>query len=275
MKRASETVQIARDTADEYIQVSPIDIDDLAIIGLGDSSFVNLPGGKTQSGHVIAADPRCFLNHKECPVTIIDHRSRRIPRVCVSTLQAGTCATANGMPAICWVRGIFRSILCPDYSVRTAGQMQGLEIQCTQMTNASSLYDHVTKDVSQAKEERARYSVLVLKDDLELASTSLRWRPTAVQLGDALTKAGRPVLPHLRQVMRSKWVWGEPDPQGYKRSQAAGRVLAQEELKKLKQMQQMRAAATRTKRGAQRQRQNESENKLFFMRHAIGDQVDV
>lgn len=162
-KRANRIVQQARDTSENYIQVSKIDLSDLAIVGLGGSSFANLRGGKTRSGHVILATTTAFLSRETCPVTVIDRRSRRIPRVCISTLQSEAYTASDCMSAICWVREPIRSVIDPDYNARLAGSAQGWSPNCTQITDAAYLYDHVTEGASLAKEERTRYSVLALK----------------------------------------------------------------------------------------------------------------
>ena len=78
-----------------------------------------------------------------------------------------------------------------------------------QVTDAASLYDHLLKDVSWAREERTRLAILVVKEDLQQENVSLRWSPTALQLGDALTKKDSQVIPHLRALMAGRWKWHE------------------------------------------------------------------
>ena len=96
----------------------------------------------------------------------------------------------GGLGSALWTRETFRSILLKNYDVRKAlVENQGKwAFPITQYTDAASLYDHVLKDVSWAGEERTRISILVLKEDLQQENTDLCWSPTALMLGDALTK---------------------------------------------------------------------------------------
>ena len=110
--------------------------------------------------------------------------------MCSSTLRSETYVTAEGLASALWMREIFFSLLKAKYDVRLALSKNQCDhaLPITQVTDAASLYHHVLKDVSWAREERTRLAILVLKEDLQQPDVSLRWSPTALQLGDALTK---------------------------------------------------------------------------------------
>ena len=84
------------------------------------------------------------------------------------------------------------------------------QIQNVGVTDCASLYDHIKKDAGSAKEERTRYAILILKEDLQQAGTIFRWSPTSCMLADALTKRDRPDKAAVRQVMLGTWQGTEP-----------------------------------------------------------------
>ena len=59
-------------------------------------------------------------------------------------------------------------MLNESYSLQGAPRQQGnLVIELYQLTDCASLYDHVVKDVTLAKDERTRYAALLIKEDVQ------------------------------------------------------------------------------------------------------------
>ena len=93
--------------------------------------------------------PTAFFDHEEVPVTVLDWRTRKCPRVCSSTLQAEAFATSEGLAAALWVRELFRAFLTWDYKVKQANSQQGpAKLETTVINDAASLYDYISKDVT-------------------------------------------------------------------------------------------------------------------------------
>ena len=93
-----DCIDYLRDTADCGITVKPLELDQLIVVGYGDSSWGNAEGLRTQTGIlVIAAERRALLG--ESPGNILDWKSNRTARVVRSTLAGEAIATDTAADA--------------------------------------------------------------------------------------------------------------------------------------------------------------------------------
>ncbi len=92
------------------------------IVVFADSAFQR---ARPQTALVVLCTTDAFLKHEEAPVTVVDCRTRKCPKVCDSISQAESYATAEGSSAGLWIRDAFPGFTCPDYSLKAANSAQG------------------------------------------------------------------------------------------------------------------------------------------------------
>ncbi|CAE7253541.1 GIP [Symbiodinium sp. CCMP2592] len=154
------------------------------VIGYGDSSWANAPGGKSQMGVIVLlAGPEC--KDKVARATIVDWRSSRSPRVTRSTLAS----EANAMDECvdrCTFCNCFLSELLGGHKVtpeqlKTKGMLQQLQI-----TDCKSLCDSVIADNPATSEKRTTISIRSIQD--YISPEQVHWVPTTLMHADVLTK---------------------------------------------------------------------------------------
>ncbi|CAE8613639.1 unnamed protein product, partial [Polarella glacialis] len=130
-----------------------IDLSDPLIVTYFDASFANETGGKSQAGMFAVVTDRRALDTATA-ANEIEKTSNKISRVVRSTMAA-------------------------EASLNVPGVM---------VTDARSLYDHLTTTGSIPSERQTMLDLLCAKEMIETAQVSIRWVPTQRQLADHLTK---------------------------------------------------------------------------------------
>lgn len=136
-----------------------------------DASYANLKDGSSQGGMII------FLKGKNGKISPLSWASRKIKRVCRSTLTAETMALLEVSETCFWLSHIINELL--NDSLETT------EI----FTDNKSLFEaaHSTTSV---EEKRLRVDLAAIRQSISRKEFILRWIDTKHQLADALTKQG-------------------------------------------------------------------------------------
>ncbi|CAE7320438.1 RE1, partial [Symbiodinium microadriaticum] len=154
------------------------------VIGYGDSSWANAPGGKSQMGVIVVlAGPEC--KDKIARATIVDWRSSRSPRVTRSTLAS----EANAMDECvdrctfcnCFLSELLGGKKVTPEQLKTTGMLPQLQI-----TDCKSLYDAVIADNPATSEKRTTISIRSIQDFI--SPEQAHWVPTTLMHADVLTK---------------------------------------------------------------------------------------
>eukprot|EP00435_Cladocopium_sp_Y103_P051771 s386_g16.t1 len=111
LKMLFEYIEIAKKTKDVGLCFHPVPFNKASmIIGYGDSSWANAPGGKSQMGSwVLFASPDC-LEHKSC-VSILDWKSARSPSVTRSTLASEANAMDEAVDRATYINYFITALL--------------------------------------------------------------------------------------------------------------------------------------------------------------------
>lgn len=152
------------------------------IVIFSDASFGNLPDGSSQGGHIV------FIAEKSgrcCPVT---WQSRKIRKVCKSTLAAESWALVDGLESAELIAAQLNQILKSQSISR---------LVC--LTDCKSLYDAI-RTTNTLDDKGLKIPLACLRQRFNRNEVAFVWVPTGLQLADCLTKAGAPSA-ILREVL--------------------------------------------------------------------------
>ncbi|CAE7366584.1 GIP [Symbiodinium natans] len=185
LKMLYECIDYLKTTAEEGLTFYGVSLNyATTVIGYGDSSWANAPGGKSQMGVlVLLAGPEC--KDTITRATLVDWKSSRSPRVTRSTLAS----EANAMDECvdrCTFCNSFLSELLGGFKVtpeqlKTTGMLPQLQI-----TDCKSLYDAVISDNPSTSEKRTTISIRSIQD--YISPEQVHWVPTDLMHADVLTK---------------------------------------------------------------------------------------
>ena len=136
-----------------------------------DASFANLPDGSSQGGYII------FLSDEENNVSPISWCSKKLPRVCRSTLAAEVMAIIETIDMCCWLRKIFSDIF------------DGELLKTVIRTDNKSAFDNINS-TTPADEKRTRVDIAAIRQSVYNQEIDLQWIRGENQLADCLTKQG-------------------------------------------------------------------------------------
>ena len=144
LKMLFEYIEIAKRTKDLGLCFHPVHFNKASmIIGYGDSSWANAPGGISQIGSlVLFASPDCF--ERKSYVSILDWKSARSPRVTCSTLASEANAMDETVDRATYINYLITALL---YGTSDSGKLDPervlRQIQCT---DRKSLYDAIISE---------------------------------------------------------------------------------------------------------------------------------
>ena len=163
---------------------------DLQLGAYTDAAWAVRPDGSSQGGFVIfAAAKDQVMSDRPFELTVIDWASRRLTRVCRSSLSAETQAAANAVDELEWTRTVWHLMLWPfenplnEFAEHGAGAFA--------ITDAKSLYDASNSMSSGLKlsERRCAIELARTNERLRAMRGGWKWCNSAQQLADGLTKS--------------------------------------------------------------------------------------
>jgi hypothetical protein len=202
LKTLFSYIDLAKQTSDLGLCFNPVPFNRASVlIGYGDSSWANAPGGKSQMGSlVLFASPDCF-EHKTF-VSILDWKSARSPRVTRSTLAS----EANAMDETvdrCTYLNFFITELLYDNAM-TGKQRVERSLKQLQCTDCKSLYDSVISENPSSTEKRTLIVIRSIQDYIN--EDDCRWIPTNVMWADTLTKEDMQLCLTFQDWMKRPYV---------------------------------------------------------------------
>jgi transposase InsO family protein len=152
------------------------------LLAYSDASYANLPDGSSQGGYVV------FLADKSERVSPITWTSRKLRRVCRSTITAETMATLDAIDVCAWLFHMFRDVF-------------DVEILPTVIrTDNKSSYQAINSTTS-VEEKRLRVDIAAVRECIRNQEVCIEWVSKENQLADVLTKQGADST-KLAQVLR-------------------------------------------------------------------------
>ena len=135
-----------------------------------DASYANLSNGGSQGGMFV------FLADKEGQVAPLSCTSKRLRRVCRSTISAETMAMLDSIDTCIWLRHIIEEI---------NGAISAVKVKTDNMSLTEAV--HSTTSV---EEKRLRVDIAAIRDDIKQNIIVVEWISKENQVADVLTKQG-------------------------------------------------------------------------------------
>ena len=183
LQEANTVLKYVKATADAYLTIKPIDIEQLIFVAFGDSAFANAPGGKSQGGYVLTATTEKALTSK-ADASLLDWKSYRHQKVLRSTLAAEAASLDKSEDYANFLGCMLGKMTHPGY---LASHSWKSPFPIWPVTDARSLFDAVHRLATSFTEKRVEIDIAALRQTCR----SLRWVPTEAMLADALTKRNR------------------------------------------------------------------------------------
>ena len=159
----------------------PYDIEKLAIISYGDSSWANNKDLTSQTGLAICLSTKDSLQGSALG-TLLDWKSSRTKRVVRSTLAEEAGAADNAVDHGAFVQAFLREVMTqtPHHLTKEANENPCL----IAVTDCRSLYDCLTTASPNSTEKRVLLDIISIRQTAAMFS----WIPTHLQVADVLTK---------------------------------------------------------------------------------------
>ena len=136
-----------------------------------DASYGNLPDGSSQGGYII------FLADERGYISPLCWSSRKLRRVCRSTVAAETMAMLDGIDASIWLSHIISEI--SDFKVGS------VKIKTDNMSLCESVHSTTANE-----EKRLRVEIASIRESIRRKEVEVEWVENQRQLADVLTKQG-------------------------------------------------------------------------------------
>ena len=175
---------------------------DLRFGAYTDASWSTRPDGTSQGGWLIfVATEEEMSGSKPFPLTVVDWASKKLTRVCRSSLAAEAQTMATAVDQLEWTKTMFALMLWPNQKPDNEEVMKWLG-ESPMITDARALYDASTSMSPGAKlaERRTAIEIQICVERMQAAGGALRWCNSHQQLADGMTKASaRSKLAHELQ----------------------------------------------------------------------------
>ncbi|CAK0856800.1 unnamed protein product [Prorocentrum cordatum] len=161
---------------------------ELRVGGYSDASWASRPDGSSQGGYQIFVGPEDELNAgTPTPFVAMEWASKKLARLCRSSLSAEAQAAALEADSLMWVKVFLAMSLRPDLGHDTAMTYLG---ESPFITDAKCLYDasrSATAGLGIA-EKRTAIEVNIVNEQLAEVNARWTWVNTQQQMADGLTK---------------------------------------------------------------------------------------
>ena len=184
----NKATEAAKKDPDRFIKISPLVWEEVGIVAISDSAFMNAGEGSSQAGFVIVASGPELLSDGIGPISVLSWRSHRLKRKVRSTLAAETMAMSEATESGDLLRAYLAEARAPGFVLRQ-WQEHVKEVRLTAVTDCKSLYDHLSKQGSApADDRRLQLDIQILRDMIENTNMTIRWVATQQMIADGLTK---------------------------------------------------------------------------------------
>ncbi|CAJ1336414.1 unnamed protein product, partial [Effrenium voratum] len=187
----NKVLKYVKATANTFIKVNPIPVEELVFVAYGDSGWANAPGNKSQGGLAILATDKRAL-HETRAASLLEWKSYRHQRVLRSTLAAEAASLDRAHDVGMYMACSFSEMTDANYKAAEKG------IPIYEVIPVTDARSHAIHRLSTSfREKRVEIDVASLRESCR----NLRWVPTEKQHADALTKS----CPKLRDAFR-QWM---------------------------------------------------------------------
>ena len=193
LNEANKVLRYAKETADIVLTIRAHGngLGELRFGFYSDASWSTRPDGSSQGGWLVfIGSEKEFNDGHPFPLTVIDWCSRKLPRVCRSSLAAEAQTMTSAVDNLEWVKMVFGLMIWPSEKADSEHVMKWLGVSPA-ITDARALFDASTSATPGMKlaEKRTAIEVKITVERLEAACGVMRWCNSHQQLADGMTKA--------------------------------------------------------------------------------------
>lgn len=188
---ANKGLRFLKDIAKEYKLCihKHCKIEDLRFGVYADAAWAVRPDSASQGGYLIFLCSKDeMIEGKGMKISIIDWSSKKLARVCRSSLSAEAQSATAAVDSLEWVKVFWALMLWHnmDFANDTVLTCTG---ESTVLTDAKALYDSVNSlTQSKVTEKRTAIEVVIIQQRLAAMQSRMRWVNSGQQLADGLTK---------------------------------------------------------------------------------------
>ena len=193
--QANKLLRFAKDVVQGYSMTLRRHGRDLSEMRFGvymDASWGIRPDGSSQGGHTIFIGTDEEINGGQpFPLTIVSWHSRKLNRMCRSSLSAEAQAAASAIDEVEWMKVFAAGLVCPYISIADEDVLHVFGATPA-LTDAKSLFDSA-RSVSaglRLAEKRTAIEVAIVKERLSAMLGYMKWVNSSQQVADGLTKPG-------------------------------------------------------------------------------------
>ena len=136
-----------------------------------DASHANLPNGGSQGGQVV------FMKDAKGFVSPVSWTSKKVRRVCRSTLAAETMSMLDAMDTTIWLQHIVE-------------ELTGRRLKNTIIKTDNDSLQKAAYSTTAVEEKRLRVDIAAIRDEVRDRVIAVEWIEKEYQLADVLTKQG-------------------------------------------------------------------------------------
>ena len=230
---ANKILRFAKETADTPLVLRAHGEDGQIRFGCyTDASWATRPDGSSQGGWLVFVASENEMNsNKPFPLTIIDWASRKLPRVCRSSLSAEAQTMSSAVDNLEWVKTLYGLMIWPGQRADNEEVMKWLGASPC-ITDARALFDASTSSTPGMKlaEKRTAIEIKIAIQRLEACAGMMRWCNSEQQLADGVTKAAARQKFAMELKRRVHCLRYDPEHVAAKKVKSAKKEEEQDEL---------------------------------------------
>jgi len=192
LNEANKILRFAKETADIPLTIRAHGaLSQLRFGFFSDASWSTRPDGSSQGGWLLFLASEDQINgDRPFPLTVVDWASRKLPRICRSSLSAEAQIMTTAVDNLEWAKTMFGLILWPSEGADSEHVMKWLGISPC-ITDARALFDASTSATPGMKlaEKRTAIEIKITAERLQAACGMMRWCNSHQQLADGVTKS--------------------------------------------------------------------------------------
>ena len=165
-------------------------LDEIAFGVYSDAAWAVRPDGSSQGGMIVFIATESEMESEEpFPLTVVNWASKKLPRMCRSSLSAETQAAANAVDELGWTKVMWYLMLWP--STKPTSEDLLAASKSVAITDARSLYDAARSMSAGLKlaERRSAIELTMADEHLRQMRGEWKWCNSAQQMADGLTKS--------------------------------------------------------------------------------------
>ena len=175
-------------------------MDQLRVSLYCDAAWSVRPDGSSQGGMMMFLSSQAELDSRDpFPLTIVDWSSKKLTRMCRSSLSAEAQSATIAVDELEWTKVFMAAMVDPNVPIQNDETMLKFGVSAV-ITDAKALFDSTTSVTSGLKlsERRTAIEICILRERLEASGSTVRWCNSLQQLADGLTKgSSKDTLAHV------------------------------------------------------------------------------